>query len=295
MSGAGRGTVATSVAEVHATLAPARDGHLRVGLVPTLGALHEGHVANIKKAKAECDLVVVSIFLNPLQFEDRKDLARYPGDTSADSRLASGSGADVVFSPSVEEMYPQGPPEVVVDPGPGGLVLEGAARPGHFRGVVTVVTKLFAILEPSRAYFGEKDYQQLVLVRRLVSDLSIPVRIVACSTIREPDGLALSSRNALLSREERSDAAFLYRALVEAKSAIENGERDSAAVVDLMASVVGKAQKASLQYAKVVREGSLAEASDVAGDIRLLIAARVGAVHLIDNMAVDARSHQSSS
>ncbi len=280
--------VARTFDDLDGALDGARRERLRIGLVPTLGALHGGHVADIAQADAECDVVVVSIFLNPLQFNDRKDLARYPGDFVTDARVAVQAGADVVLAPSVEVMYPAGAPEVVVDPGPKSLVLEGAARPGHFQGVATVVTKLLAIVRPNAAYFGEKDYQQLVIVRQLVKDLSFAVTVVSCPTVREDDGLAMSSRNAFLGAEERKSAASLYRALCRAKTEIGRGENDANKIVQTMWDVVAESSLVSLDYAHVVREGTLDDVSDIDGDVRLLIAARVGPMRLIDNLLVEA-------
>lgn len=280
--------VARTFDDLEVALDGARRERLRIGLVPTLGALHGGHIADIEQADAECDVVVVSIFLNPLQFNDRKDLARYPGDLAADNRAAVRAGADVVFAPSIEVMYPAGAPEVVVDPGPKGQVLEGAVRPGHFSGVATVVTKLLATVRPHAAYFGEKDYQQLVIVRQLVKDLSLSVKIVSCPTVREDDGLAMSSRNAFLGVDERKSAVSLYRALRRAKDEIGRGENEADKILETMAGVVAAAPLATLDYAHVVREGTLDDVSVVDGDVRLLIAARVGPVRLIDNMLVEA-------
>jgi pantoate--beta-alanine ligase len=286
MSVTERDLIARSTDDLDVVLAETRRNGRRIGFVPTLGALHDGHLADIRKASAESDVVVASIFLNPLQFDDRKELARYPGALAEDARLAAQAGADVVFAPTVEVMYPGGPPEVVVDPGPKGQVLEGAARPGHFQGVATVVTKLLAIVRPSAAYFGEKDYQQLVIVRRLVEDLSMPVTIVPCPTVREPDGLALSSRNAFLGADERKDATALYRALCQAQDDIGRGERDGRKIVETMTDAIAEAPLAALDYAHVVREGTLDDVAEVDGDVRLLIAARLGAVRLIDNLHV---------
>jgi pantoate--beta-alanine ligase len=288
MRATGSEVVARTFDDLEVALDGARRERLSIGLVPTLGALHGGHIADIEQADEECDVVVVSIFLNPLQFDDRKDLARYPGDLAADNRAALRAGADVVFAPSIEAMYPAGAPEVVVDPGPKGQVLEGAVRPGHFRGVATVVTKLLATVRPNAAYFGEKDYQQLVIVRQLVKDLSLPVKIVSCPTIREDDGLAMSSRNAFLGVDERKSAVSLYRALRRAKDEIGRGENEADKILETMAGVVTEAPLATLDYAHVVREGTLDDVSVVDGDVRLLIAARVGPVRLIDNMLVEA-------
>jgi len=265
-------------------------GHRRrgssIGFVPTLGGLHGGHRSLIEAARGACDDVVVWVFLNPTQFEDPADLARYPRDLAADRALAAGAGADVVFAPTVEEMYPAGIPEVTVDPGALGAVFEGTARPGHFRGVATVVTKLLAIVAPASAYFGEKDYQQLVVVRQLVADLSLPVGVVSCPTVREPDGLAVSSRNAFLSTAERRAATVLYRALRAGEDAVTAGATDVAGVESTMRSVVGTEPTVVLDYARVVEDGRLEPAQTVTGDVALLIAARLGRVRLIDNLRV---------
>ena len=230
-----------------------------VGLVPTMGALHDGHLSLVRRSVAECDLTLVTVFVNPLQFGPAEDFTRYPRDLDADVRAAAGVGADLVFAPSVDEMYGSTEPTVrVVVDGELGSTLEGATRPGHFDGVATVVTKLFGITGPCRAYFGEKDWQQLQVVRRLVTDLSLPVDVVACPTVREPDGLALSSRNRYLSPDERRAATVLYRALITARPG--------------WADVVATEPLVRLDYA--------AEAWG-----RRLIAAWVGSTRLIDNVA----------
>jgi pantoate--beta-alanine ligase len=263
-------------------------GHRRrgssIGFVPTLGGLHRGHAALIGAARRSSDVVVVSAFLNPTQFEDPADLARYPHELAADRALAAAAGADVVFAPSAEAMYPHGSPEVTVDPGALGAILEGAARPGHFRGVATVVTKLLALVRPSAAYFGEKDYQQLVLVRQLVRDLCLPVAIVACPTVREPDGLAVSSRNAFLDADARRAATVLYRALRAGAEAVSSGVADASRIESVMRAVVASEPAVSLDYALPVAEGHLERLEAVTGDVVLLIAARVGTVRLIDNL-----------
>jgi pantoate--beta-alanine ligase len=275
-----------SIGGLDRLLAGPRRGGSRIGFVPTLGGLHGGHSSLIETARRGNDVVVVSVFLNPTQFEDPRDLARYPRDLLADRAIAARAGADVVFAPSVEEVYPGGPGVVTVDPGVLGSVFEGAARPGHFRGVATVVMKLFAIVSPSTAYFGEKDYQQLVIVRQLVSDLSLPVGIVACPTVRDPDGLAVSTRNAFLGPEERRAATVLRRALDAGEEAVRAGTSDAHAVEAAMRATVEAEPAVALDYASVVADGRLEPLSTVAGDVALLIAARVGAVRLIDNLRV---------
>jgi pantoate--beta-alanine ligase len=237
----------------------ARAAGRTAGLVPTMGALHEGHASLIRRSAAECDVTAVTVFVNPLQFGPAEDFATYPRDLSRDVDVAAAAGAGLLFAPPVEDMYPGGAPAVSVTVA-GEDVLEGASRPGHFDGVATVVAKLFNLAGPCRAYFGEKDWQQLRVIRRLVADLSFPVEVVACPTVREADGLALSSRNARLSAEERRAATVLYRALTTYPHRA-------------MADVVATEPLATLDYAEVV------------GD-RLLIAARIGDVRLIDNMEV---------
>ncbi len=268
-----------------AVLDEARAGGRSVGFVPTMGALHAGHVALIRRAACECDTVAVSVFVNPLQFGEAADLAAYPRTPDADLAVAAGAGASVVLAPSGEEMYPVGPaaavPSVSVA-GPGRR-WEGASRPGHFDGVATVVVKLLAATGRCRAYFGEKDYQQLAVVRRVVADCSLPARIVGCPTVREPDGLALSSRNVRLGRSQRSAAAVLPRALAAgARTLAADGP---AAAEAAMAAVVATEPAVELEYAAVVDAGDLEPVSGpVRGrPLRLLIAARVGTVRLIDN------------
>jgi pantoate--beta-alanine ligase len=278
--------LAESIGGLDRLLAGPRRRGSRIGFVPTLGGLHGGHGSLIETARRGSDVVVVSVFLNPTQFEDPRDLARYPADLAADRAFAARAGADVVFAPSVEEVYPGGPGIVTVDPGVLGSVFEGAARPGHFRGVATVVTKLLAIVSPSVAYFGEKDYQQLVIVRQLVADLSLPVEIVACPTVRDPDGLAVSTRNTFLGPEERRAATVLYRALRAGEDAVRAGTSDAHAVEAVMRATAEAEPAVALDYASVVADGRLEPLSSVAGDVALLIAARVGAVRLIDHLRV---------
>jgi pantoate--beta-alanine ligase len=255
-----------------------------VGFVPTMGYLHDGHLSLLRRARMADDLVALSIFVNPLQFAPGEDLATYPRDLDRDLKLAEEEGVDVLFAPEREELYPDGEPLVTVDPGPLGEVLEGAARPGHFRGVCTVVAKLLALVGPSRVYFGEKDLQQLRIVERMVRDLELPVTVVGCETVREADGLALSSRNVRLSPEEREAAACLWRALCVAAALVEEGERDAHVLRAEMAKRVGAEPLAGLDYVAVVDDRTLEELSSVERPARALIAARVGEVRLIDNL-----------
>ncbi len=281
--------VVESAAACHAQLDGARTRGACVGLVPTMGALHDGHLSLMERARAECDTVVVTIFVNPLQFGDPEDIAHYPRTLERDLRVCKETGVDVVFAPSVAEMYPTWPepPSTTVTVRGVSESWEGEARPGHFDGVATVVAKLFAITGPCRAYFGLKDYQQLAVVRAMVSELSLPVELVGCPIVREHDGLARSSRNVRLTATERAAAAVLPRALDRARAAVAAGERSGAALADAMSAVVAAEPLAQLDYAVVVDAATLAEAVTVADPAaaRLLIAARVGPVRLIDNSA----------
>lgn len=263
----------------------ARAAGKRVGFVPTMGALHDGHLSLLRRAEDDCELVVLSVFVNPLQFGAGEDYREYPRDLSADSELAEKEGVDVVFTPDETVMYPTSEPSTWVDPGPVGEVLEGAARPGHFRGVCTVVAKLFNMVGSCSAYFGEKDFQQLAIVRGMVRDLDFPVDIEAGPTVREPDGLAMSSRNAFLSAEERLAATCLFRALTRAAEVVAHGERDANVVKAEMARVIGGEHLARIDYVAVVGEGDgFSETDRIEGPARALAAARFGTTRLIDNM-----------
>jgi pantoate--beta-alanine ligase len=276
--------VTRTVAAVRAAADAARADGRAVGFVPTMGAFHDGHRSLIERARRETGSVIVSIFVNPLQFGDPEDLAAYPRREARDLRDAERLGVDVVFAPEPAEMYPDGDPQVTVDPGPLGERLEGAARPGHLRGVATVVAKLFHAVGPCRAYFGEKDAQQLVLVRRMVRELSFPVEVVACPTVREPDGLAMSSRNARLTPAQREAAGCLFLALSEAAELARGGERDAATLVAVMAREIGATPEARLDYAAVVDEATFEQLSRIVGPARAVVAATFGEVRLIDNL-----------
>jgi pantoate--beta-alanine ligase len=254
-----------------------------VGVVPTLGALHEGHASLVRQSAAENDVTCVTVFVNPLQFGPGEDLAAYPRTFEADLRVAAGAGASVVFAPPPEEMD-MGVTRVAVG-GPG-AVLEAGSRPGHLEGVATVVTRLFALAGRSRAYFGEKDWQQLQVVRRLARDLGLPVEVVGCPTVREPDGLALSSRNAYLTAEERAAAPVLQRALRAGAASILAGERDPEVVAELVGAIVEAEPLATLVSSDVVDSATLVPPPALTGSIRLLVAARFGRARLIDNIGV---------
>jgi pantoate--beta-alanine ligase len=274
--------IVRSVDDLRAELAPARREGASIGLVPTMGALHEGHLSLIGRARSECDVVVVSLFVNPAQFDEGSDLQRYPRRERHDAELAAGAGADVLFAPSVDEVYPPGFATAVevlgVTDG-----LEGAARgAGHFRGVSTVVTKLLGMSMPDVAYFGQKDAQQVVVIRRLVADLNLPVRIQVCPTVREPDGLALSSRNARLSAEERASALALPDALAAAARLAASGERSASALVDA-ARVAMSARGVEPEYVELVDPETFEPCDGVEREALLAVAARIGETRLIDN------------
>jgi pantoate--beta-alanine ligase len=259
-----------------------------VGLVPTMGALHEGHLSLLRTAAAECDVVALTIFVNPLQFGAGEDLSAYPRPLERDLELAEDAGADVVFTPSTDEMYSE-PTLSTVHVDQLTLGMEGASRPTHFDGVTTVVTKLFNIAGPSRAYFGEKDFQQLAVVRRMAADLDQPVTVIGCPIVREPDGLAMSSRNIYLSSAEREAATVISRALRAGAAMISAGESDPAVVEAHMASIIEAEPLAELDYAVVVDPDSLLTPAELLGgtNVRLLMVAKVGSPRLLDNLGVD--------
>jgi pantoate--beta-alanine ligase len=277
-----------AAADLTAAVEERRSSGADVGLVPTMGALHDGHASLIRRARAERDAVVVSIFVNPRQFAPGEDLSRYPRDEARDVAMSAALGADIVWAPSVDQFYPPGAELPTPDPGPIGDVLEGAARPGHFAGVLAAVHRLFSVVGPSAAYFGEKDAQQLFLVRRMVEGLELPVTVVDCPTIREPDGLAMSSRNAYLSPEEREQAGCLFLALSEAAELSRAGERDPAVLVAVMAREAGATPLASLDYAAVVDEATFEPPAEIDRPARALIAVRFPSARLIDDLRLPA-------
>ena len=271
-----------TVAKFRAVRAGVRDP---LGLVPTMGALHEGHLSLVRRAREECATVAMSIFVNPTQFGPQEDFSRYPRPLERDLALAEQAGVDLAFVPSVEEMYPEGYATHVEVGGPA-RSWDGERRPGHFRGVATVVTKLFTSTTPQRAYFGEKDYQQLRVVQRLVRDLNLPVEAVGCPIVREPDGLALSSRNVYLTPEERPYAVALHRALQTGQRRVRAGERDAETVRAAMEAVLADTPGVTVDYVAVVDGQSLEPLQTIRPPARALIAARLGSVRLIDNAAL---------
>jgi pantoate--beta-alanine ligase len=289
-AGVGQSTVRVieTVAEYSLALESVRRSGRTVGVVPTMGALHDGHRSLIRRAASECDIVAVSVFVNPTQFGDPADLANYPRTLESDLEAVASAGGHLVFAPSVAEMYPdmgRAPMASVSMPALSDR-WEGASRPGHFDGVATVVTKLLSMAGRCRAYFGEKDFQQLAVVRRVVRDLSIPAEVVGCETVRDDDGLALSSRNVRLTADQRRTALILSRALRAGASVIGDGQLSAADVEALMARVISFEPSVDLDYAVVVDSDTLEPVSncDTERSLRLLIAATIGPVRLIDNL-----------
>jgi len=283
--------VLRTVAALREELAPARREGLRIGLVPTMGALHDGHLSLITHARQACDVVVVSLFVNPAQFNERSDLERYPRDEARDRELAAAAGGDVLFAPSTEEVYPPGFATSVEVLGVSER-LEGVARGAeHFRGVATVVAKLLGMTLPDVAYFGQKDAQQVIVIRRLVADLNLPVAIEALPTVREPDGLAMSSRNALLSSAEREQALSLSAALDAATRLADGGERCAEALLTAGREVL-TGSGVSLEYLELVDPETLEPLDELDRPALLAVAGRVGAVRLIDNTTLQPRAGQ---
>jgi pantoate--beta-alanine ligase len=278
-----------TVAELRDAVSVARREGKRIGLVPTMGAFHQGHLSLVQRARARCAFVVVTLFVNPTQFNESADLARYPRDEAGDAKLVESVGADVLFAPSVEEVYPR-TYVTTVEVAPLAEPLEGIVRgTQHFKGVATVVTKLLNMAQPDEAFFGQKDAQQALIIRRLVRDLDFPVRIEVCPTVREPDGLAMSSRNVLLDDESRRRAPALSRALFAVSDAVARGETDTEVAMATGRSVLADAGIEPEYFAAVSAE-TLASVNVIEGETLVAIAARFGSVRLIDNVIVGAGS-----
>jgi pantoate--beta-alanine ligase len=277
--------IVRTVSALREAVSEARARGERIGLVPTMGAFHEGHLSLMRRARERCGLVVVSLFVNPTQFNERADLDRYPRDEARDAAMAESAGVDLLFAPAVEEMYPAGFATTVEVAGVS-APLEGAVRgPAHFRGVATVVAKLFNMAQPDEAYFGQKDAQQALLIRRMTRDLDFPVHVEVCPTVREPDGLAMSSRNVLLDPESRRRATALSRALRAVSQAVSRGERDAARALAEGSEVLA-AGGIEPEYLAAVSAETLAPVSIITGETLIPLAARVGSVRLIDNVIV---------
>ena len=260
-----------------------------VGYVPTMGYLHKGHISLMEKAREENDIVVVSIFVNPTQFGEGEDLDSYPRDIERDAALCKGAGADMIFAPQPKDMYPNGYSTYVNVEGGITGVLCGASRPGHFRGVATVLTKLFNIVQPQRAYFGQKDAQQVAVIRRMAADLNMDVDIVSCPIVREHDGLAMSSRNTYLSKGEREDALVLSKSLFEAREIIESGERDAAKIKEHIESRIERVVSTDIDYVEIVNADSMEDLKYISGRVLLALAVKVGNTRLIDNIIMEVK------
>jgi pantoate--beta-alanine ligase len=277
--------LAKTIPDVRKAVQDARRRGLSIGFVPTMGALHEGHASLIRAARRETGFVVVSIFVNPTQFGPNEDFARYPRPRERDLALCRAEGADMVFVPETDTIYPLGI-RTTVEVSDLSEIWEGASRPGHFRGVAMVVLKLFNIVAPDVAYFGQKDAQQVRVIQQLVRDVDLPIEVRVCPTVREADGLALSSRNRYLNSDQRRQAAVLFQALDEARAAIEGGERSAAVIQSLLAERIRKIPLATLDYVAVIDADTLQPLDPLCAKVLLAVAARFGSTRLIDNVEV---------
>ncbi len=275
------------IAEVRQWVQEKKKQGLRVGLVPTMGYLHEGHLSLVRAARQENDLVVMSIFVNPLQFGPREDFATYPRDLARDADLAERAGVDMIFAPEGEEMYPYYPQDTTVQVARLAEGLCGASRPGHFTGVATVVTKLFMIVLPERAYFGQKDYQQFLVIKRMAADLNMPIEVRMVPIKREADGLAMSSRNTYLSAEERRQAVCLVAALRLCKERFEQGENNSERLIKAMTARINREPAAQIDYIKICDADTLEEMSRIDRPVVVALAVYIGKTRLIDNMLLN--------
>jgi pantoate--beta-alanine ligase len=281
--------ICTTIDEMRVASRGIRRAGKRLGFVPTMGALHEGHLSLVRAARASCDAVAASIFVNPTQFGPNEDLAKYPRSFERDCELLDREKVEVLFAPTVEEMYPAGAVTWVTVEELSGK-LDGRSRPGHFRGVTTVVAKLFHIVEPDVACFGQKDAAQVAMVRRMVRDLNFPIEIVVGPIVREADGLAMSSRNAYLDPGQRRQAVVLYRSLMQVEQMIQSGERDTAKLIAAGHAEFAKQAAARLDYFEIVDSESLAPLSDISRGALIAVAAVVGRTRLIDNLLIDRQS-----
>jgi pantoate--beta-alanine ligase len=277
--------ICTTIDEMRAALRSQRHSRERLGLVPTMGALHEGHLSLVRAAKAQCDAVASTIFVNPTQFGPNEDFAKYPRSFDRDRVLLEKEEVDVLFAPSVEEMYPTGATTYVIVEGFSERLC-GKSRPGHFRGVTTIVSKLFNVIGPDVAFFGQKDAAQVAIIRRMVRNLNIPVEIIACPIVREPDGLAMSSRNAYLDPQQRKAALVLHRSLVRVEALYKQGERDARRLTAAGNQILGQEPSARLDYLEIVDPDTLEAVNSIENPALVAIAAFVGATRLIDNVVL---------
>lgn len=279
--------VAKTIQTVRSLVKAARSQGKKIGLVPTMGALHIGHISLIKAAVKKCDFVVVSIFVNPTQFGPGEDFQKYPRPIDADLKICRDEGVDVVFAPTTEQMYPAENitwvnVEKLTEP------LCGRFRPGHFRGVTTVCAKLFNIVLPDIAFFGQKDAQQAIVIKQMVADLNMPLEIVVCPTVREPDGLAVSSRNKYLTEQHRRDATCIYKSLQKCREMIDAGVKDTREIINQMRKILHQTTSISIEYISIVDAETLQSLEHVSGKILAAVAVRIGSARLIDNILIDA-------
>jgi len=277
--------IISTIAEMQSRAEALRREGKRIGFVPTMGFLHEGHLSLMRAARQENDIVACSIFVNPTQFGPKEDLARYPRDAEGDRQKCEAAGVDILFTPSAEEMYPEQPVVFVTVEGIS-AILEGAIRPGHFRGVATVVAKLFHIVKPHRAYFGQKDFQQCAVIQRMVKGLDLAVEVFILPTMREADGLAMSSRNSYLDAVQRKKAACLYRALSTGEALVRSGVREPEKVKEKMHAVIAEEKGVEVDYVEVADPDDLSRPTVIQDRIVLLVAVRLGGTRLIDNLLV---------
>jgi len=285
--------VAETIKQVRTAVRNARDAGKTIGLVPTMGALHAGHVSLIKAAREKCTYVVVSIFVNPTQFGPGEDFEKYPRPIENDLDICRREGVDLVFNPTPEEIYGAESltwvtVEKLTEP------LCGRFRPGHFRGVTTVCAKLFNIVLPDYAFFGQKDAQQAVVIRKMVADLNFPLEIIVCPTVREPDGLAISSRNQYLSEQQRKDATYIFKSLQCCRELIDRGTSDTAAIIKQMKEIIDTPGSLEIEYISIVDPETLEELPSVSGKVLVAVAARIGPARLIDNILIDPVAEQSA-
>lgn len=278
--------VAKTIESVRGLVKDARSRNKKIGLVPTMGALHIGHISLVEAAVKDCDFVVVSIFVNPTQFGPGEDFEKYPRPLEADLEICKKTGVDVVFNPAPEQMYPQKnltwvSVEKLTEP------LCGMSRPGHFRGVTTVCTKLFNIIKPDVAYFGQKDAQQAIVIKRMVADLNMPLKIIVCPTVREQSGLAVSSRNQYLSEQQKYDAAYIYKSLQKCREMVEKGRLDTEKIIAEMQKILRLAPAIEIEYVNIVDAETLENIDKVNGKVLAAIAVRIGGTRLIDNILID--------
>ena len=278
--------VSETIQSVRSLIKEARDNGKIIGLVPTMGALHVGHISLIEEAKKKCDYVVVSIFVNPTQFVPGEDFEEYPRPFKADLDICHKAGVDVVFAPSPEEMYPEENitwvnVEKITEP------LCGQFRPGHFQGVTTVCSKLFNIVAPDIAFFGQKDAQQAIVIKRMVADLNMPLEIALCPTVREFNGLAVSSRNKYLSEEQKKDAANIYKSLQKCHQMIDNGVKDASEIIDEMRNILKQVPSIEIEYISIVDADTLQNIDLITGKVLIAVAVRIGPARLIDNILLD--------